>query len=268
MFTNLLTELMLGHLKGSYAALHFEDPAVAGEWASELSGGGYCRVNASMMPTGMGAAWNLNPIVFKGLPAGRISHVALWDRPSGGSMLTYAPLTPAVTMIEGGVFPIGAQEYAVSIGAWAGAEDTNELVQDVYDDTAQTLAKAALDALQTKLNADMAAKLKDATAALDASYKAQITSLQNSLNTATTNLNNANARIKTLEAQLASKTATTTSTAAPKGFLPVTDDIVNRVIRGEFGNAPDRYTRLTAAGYDWKAVQNAVNAKLGNPTRY
>lgn len=41
------------------------------------------------------------------------------------------------------------------------------------------------------------------------------------------------------------------------------DEIANEVIAGNWGNGADRRNRLTAAGYDYDAVQAAVNAKLG-----
>lgn len=41
-------------------------------------------------------------------------------------------------------------------------------------------------------------------------------------------------------------------------------ELVNEVIQGQWGNGQDRYDRLTAAGYNYEAVQAAVNAKLAN----
>ena len=41
------------------------------------------------------------------------------------------------------------------------------------------------------------------------------------------------------------------------------DVIAQEVIAGKWGNGDDRKNRLTAAGYDYNAVQKAVNAKLG-----
>lgn len=40
------------------------------------------------------------------------------------------------------------------------------------------------------------------------------------------------------------------------------DQIADEVIAGQWGNGADRNKRLTDAGYDYNAVQNAVNAKL------
>lgn len=44
-------------------------------------------------------------------------------------------------------------------------------------------------------------------------------------------------------------------------------DVVERTIRGEFGNGVDRVKALTEAGYDYATVQNAVNEALGDATR-
>lgn len=41
------------------------------------------------------------------------------------------------------------------------------------------------------------------------------------------------------------------------------DQLVAEVLRGDWGNGPDRRNRLTAAGYNYDQVQAAVNARLG-----
>ena len=46
------------------------------------------------------------------------------------------------------------------------------------------------------------------------------------------------------------------------------DELAAEVIAGKWGNGADRKARLTAAGYDYNAVQSAVNAKLsGAPAK-
>nr|DAW88059.1 MAG TPA: peptidoglycan hydrolase [Bacteriophage sp.] len=40
------------------------------------------------------------------------------------------------------------------------------------------------------------------------------------------------------------------------------DEIANEVIRGEWGNGAERKEKLTAAGYDYFAVQKRVNEML------
>lgn len=45
-------------------------------------------------------------------------------------------------------------------------------------------------------------------------------------------------------------------------------DVVKKVMDGEFGQGEERIKKLTEAGYDWAAVQNAVNEKLGVSVRH
>lgn len=42
--------------------------------------------------------------------------------------------------------------------------------------------------------------------------------------------------------------------------------VIDAVLRGEYGNGPDRASALAAAGYDYNEVQAAVNARLGAGT--
>ena len=57
---------------------------------------------------------------------------------------------------------------------------------------------------------------------------------------------------------------------AKKAVEAVNDlgDVVNKVIRGDFGNGQDRITALTEAGINFYKVQNKVNETLGNSHRY
>lgn len=66
-------------------------------------------------------------------------------------------------------------------------------------------------------------------------------------------------------AEKISKISTVSMDAA--GKMKDLGDIVDRVIRGEFGNMEPRWQKLTELGYDWAHVQNLVNEKLGNSYR-
>jgi hypothetical protein len=56
------------------------------------------------------------------------------------------------------------------------------------------------------------------------------------------------------------------STAAPTPpSKKSVDEIAREVIRGAWGNGADRKNRLTAAGYDYNAVQKRVNELCSNP---
>ena len=41
------------------------------------------------------------------------------------------------------------------------------------------------------------------------------------------------------------------------------EEIANEVLQGKWGNGEDRKKRLTQAGYDYQAIQNIVNQKVG-----
>lgn len=60
-------------------------------------------------------------------------------------------------------------------------------------------------------------------------------------------------------------------TGATQEMKDVTEkysEVVNKVIRGDFGNGQTRFDALTQAGYDWMHVQNLVNEQLGCSYRY
>lgn len=60
-------------------------------------------------------------------------------------------------------------------------------------------------------------------------------------------------------------------TTATKAVTQATQDfseVVDKVINGDFGNAPERWQKLTEAGYDWAHIQNLVNEKLGSSVRH
>lgn len=52
------------------------------------------------------------------------------------------------------------------------------------------------------------------------------------------------------------------STSTPTPALKSNEEIANEVINGDWGSGEDRKNRLTAAGYDYNAVQSIVNQKL------
>ena len=61
--------------------------------------------------------------------------------------------------------------------------------------------------------------------------------------------------------------APVTPEPAPVTTTKSVDEIAREVITGKWGNGEDRKDRLTAAGYNYAEVQNAVNALCKNPTK-
>ena len=58
--------------------------------------------------------------------------------------------------------------------------------------------------------------------------------------------------------------STTTPAPAPAPARKSNEDLATEVIRGDWGNGQDRKNRLTAAGYDYNAVQSIVNQRLSS----
>jgi len=56
---------------------------------------------------------------------------------------------------------------------------------------------------------------------------------------------------------------TPTPAPAPKPVKKSNEQIADEVIAGKWGNGQDRKNRLIAAGYDYQAVQDIVNKRLG-----
>ena len=54
-------------------------------------------------------------------------------------------------------------------------------------------------------------------------------------------------------------------TSAPAPAAKTIDEIAREVIQGKWGNNPERREKLTAAGYDYAAVQAKVNQLAGKP---
>lgn len=63
-------------------------------------------------------------------------------------------------------------------------------------------------------------------------------------------------------------TGATESTGKMAEQMEKYGDIVDKVIRGDFGNGQERIEALTKAGYDYATVQNLVNEKLGVEKRH
>ena len=64
----------------------------------------------------------------------------------------------------------------------------------------------------------------------------------------------------TVNAKLSGSTTESSSTSSNKKS---NETIAEEVIQGKWGNGDDRKNRLTAAGYDYNAIQKIVNQKLG-----
>ena len=63
-------------------------------------------------------------------------------------------------------------------------------------------------------------------------------------------------------------TGVTTSVGEAVDTVKDYSEVVNQIIRGDWGIGQDRWDRLTEAGYDWAHAQNLVNEQLGSTVRH
>lgn len=113
-FSSYLVENWLLELNGTWAALHYDNPEVAGAYASEIFGGSYIRCNVQFEPPDSRATWNANEMYWSGLPAVKISYIALWDAQTNGNYLCSAPLVNVINAVAGSTYRYPAKSFAVS----------------------------------------------------------------------------------------------------------------------------------------------------------
>lgn len=102
-------------MESTWMALHFDNPDVAGEWNSEVFGGGYVRQKAAMHQPNDRALWNSATVTFNGLPSVLITHVCGWTDQINGNMRFNIALPTPVRTISGGQYSFGPGTLAVSL---------------------------------------------------------------------------------------------------------------------------------------------------------
>lgn len=130
-------------------------------------------------------------------------------------------------------------------------------------DTAEkVLYRVQVGAYKVKKNAD--AQLAKVKAAGFDTYMVQVDGLYKIQTGAYSVKANAEAQLAKVKAAgfsafITTKSGQAVSTAAPKKTI---DELAKEVINGDWGNGTDRKNRLTAAGYDYAAIQKRVNELL------
>jgi hypothetical protein len=113
-FTDYQVHLWLAAQDKYWVSLHFDDPVHAGAYASELSGDGYVRQQASYTSPANRTMWNQNNMQFAGLPACVITHMGGWDAKTKGNLRWSIELPDPKRIIQGGGFTIVQGQLALS----------------------------------------------------------------------------------------------------------------------------------------------------------
>lgn len=101
-----------------YVSLHTADPTDDGSGA-EVSGGSYARTSASFATasgTGGSVATDAD-VTFPTATAswGTVTHIGIWDGPSGGQLLYHTPLDSSKTIDTGDIFKITTGNLTVAL---------------------------------------------------------------------------------------------------------------------------------------------------------
>jgi hypothetical protein len=104
----------------TWAALHVGDPTAAALVATEVTGGGYQRVQvapAGWTAPSSGTLSNAAQIQFANPTAswGAVSHVSIWDAATGGNMLLSGPLAQAKSVTAGDTVRFAVGDLAAAI---------------------------------------------------------------------------------------------------------------------------------------------------------
>jgi hypothetical protein len=98
-----------------WLGLHFDDPNLAGAYASEISGGGYTREKATFTTISNRTMWLDNSVQFDGLRGTKITHFGGWDSRRTGNVLFWVRLAVPKRISESKGFLIGANQLVISI---------------------------------------------------------------------------------------------------------------------------------------------------------
>lgn len=85
--------------KNLWASLHSASPTAVGYATTEIVGGLYQRSLAQFARAGSKMTYNLNPLVWMSLPECLVTHIAIWDRKTLGTMLVYCQISRQSTVV-------------------------------------------------------------------------------------------------------------------------------------------------------------------------
>ena len=105
----------LGDFSSLWVGLHYDDPNLAGAYASEVFGGSYSRVKAPFTQAVSRSVFNTSGILFRGLPHVKLTHVSAWDAQFNGNMEFSIALPKPMIIQSGKSFQINANELAISL---------------------------------------------------------------------------------------------------------------------------------------------------------
>lgn len=97
-----------------YVSLHTSNPGPLGEFDSEVAGGSYERQPTTFSPSGSRSSGNEVQATFADMPAGTVTHIGVWDAPTGGHMIAAKALSSAIAVLGGYNFIVPVNNVVVT----------------------------------------------------------------------------------------------------------------------------------------------------------
>jgi hypothetical protein len=115
LFSDYRINLWLADLTTLWLGLAFDDPNIAGAYASEVFGGSYARIKVVFGDPDGRAIFNTSDITWTGMPATRVTHVVGWNAQYNGDMEYSVPLPQAQPVLAGKKFSVPSAALAISL---------------------------------------------------------------------------------------------------------------------------------------------------------
>ena len=113
-FADRRVGIWLEELESVWLGLAYDNPDLAGAYASEVFGGSYTRQLVALTLAENRAVFNVTPVLFTGLPAVRVTHIVGWDAQYNGNYEFQIPIDNPVHLPTGASFPIPEGYLALS----------------------------------------------------------------------------------------------------------------------------------------------------------
>lgn len=114
-FSDYLIEQMLRLAQNGWLGLAYDNPEIAGAYASEVFGGSYTRIEYALTAPSSKGMLLLNDVKFDGLPAVSVAYVTGWDAQYNGNYLWSAPLPSPRGVLAGKSLSIPAGSIGLSM---------------------------------------------------------------------------------------------------------------------------------------------------------
>lgn len=114
-FSDYQVNEWLSDIGSFWLSLHYDAPETAGAYASEIFGGSYSRQKCQLGSAENRSVYVLNNVLFTGLPAIRITHVAGWDAEFNGNYILSDDLPSPINMALGKPLSIPGGTIALSM---------------------------------------------------------------------------------------------------------------------------------------------------------